>query len=92
MAHSAKEKQRLLARVRRIRGQVEALGRALEAEKGSIEVLQQIAAVRGAINGLMVEVIEDHVRTNVAHPLIADEATRAKGAEELIEVVRVYLR
>lgn len=92
MGHTAKEKQKLLSRVRRIRGQVEALERALEAEKGCAEVLQQIAAVRGAINGLMTEVIEDHVLTHVAHPSITDDAARAKGAEELIEVVRAYLR
>lgn len=92
MGHTTREKQKLLARVRRIRRQVEALERALEAEKGCAEVLQQIAAVRGAINGLMTEVIEDHVLTHVAHPSITDDATRAKGAEELIEVVRAYLR
>lgn len=92
MGHTAKEKQKLLARVRRIRGQVEALERALAAEKGCAEVLQQIAAVRGAINGLMTEVIEDHVLTHVAHPSITDDAVRAKGAGELIEVVRAYLR
>ncbi len=92
MGHTTKEKQKLLARVRRIRGQVEALERALEAEKGCAEVLQQIAAVRGAVNGLMIEVIEDHALTHVAHPSITDDAVRAKGAEELIEVVRAYLR
>jgi DNA-binding FrmR family transcriptional regulator len=92
MGHPAKEKQKLLARVRRIRGQVEALERALEAEKGCVEVLQQIAAVRGAINGLMTEVIEDHVLTHVAAPSITDDSARARGAEELIEVVRAYLR
>jgi DNA-binding FrmR family transcriptional regulator len=92
MGHTAKEKAKLLARVRRIRGQVEALERALEQEKGCAEVLQQIAAIRGAMNGLMTEVIEDHVLTHVAHPSITDEVERAKGAEELIEVVRAYLR
>lgn len=92
MGHTAKEKAKLLARVRRIRGQVEALERALEQEKGCAEVLQQIAAIRGAMNGLMTEVIEDHVLTHVAHPSITDDAERAKGAEELIEVVRAYLR
>ena len=92
MGHTAKEKAKLLARVRRIRGQVEALERALEQEKGCAEVLQQIAAIRGAMNGLMTEVIEDHVLTHVAHPSITDDAERVKGAEELIEVVRAYLR
>lgn len=92
MAHTVRNKGKLLTRVRRIRGQVEALERALEAEEGCAKVLQQIAAVRGATNGLMSEVIEDHVRTHIASPLITSESERAQGADELLEVVRAYLR
>jgi DNA-binding FrmR family transcriptional regulator len=92
MAHTIKEKSKLLSRVRRIRGQVEALERALEDERGCAEVMQQIAAVRGAINGLMAEVIEDHLRAHVASPSIASEAERAQGTEELVEVIRAYLK
>lgn len=92
MGHTVREKNKLLTRVRRIRGQVEALERALEAEKGCAAVLQQIAAVRGAMNGLMSEVIEDHVRTHIANPSITSESDRAQGADELLEVVRAYLR
>lgn len=90
MSHTTREKSKLLARVRRIRGQVEALERGLEAERGCAEVLQQIAAVRGAINGLMVEVMEDHIETHLA---AADSETRRReGADELIDVVRSYLK
>lgn len=92
MSHTTREKSKLLSRVRRIRGQVEALERALEAERGCAEVLQQIAAVRGAINGLMMEVMEDHIQTHLAGPQIAGEARRRAGADELIEVLRAYLR
>jgi DNA-binding FrmR family transcriptional regulator len=92
MSHTVREKGKLLARVRRIRGQVEALERALEAEKGCTEVLQQIAAVRGAINSLMSEVIDDHVRTHIANPAITNHAERTKGADELLDVVRAYLK
>jgi DNA-binding FrmR family transcriptional regulator len=92
MSHTTREKSKLLSRVRRIRGQVQALERALEAERGCAEVLQQIAAVRGAINGLMVEVMEDHIETHLADPQIASDAKRREGADELIEVVRAYLR
>jgi DNA-binding FrmR family transcriptional regulator len=92
MSHTVREKTKLLARVRRIRGQVEALERALEAERGCAEVVQQIAAVRGAMNGLMVEVIEDHIRTHVANPAIAKDSERSKGADELIDVVRSYVK
>lgn len=92
MGHTVRGKSKLLARVRRIRGQVEALERTLEAEKSCSDVLHQIAAVRGAINGLMSNVLEDHIQTHVANPAITDAAERAQGADELIEVIRTYLK
>ncbi len=92
MSNTVREKSKLLSRVRRIRGQVEALERALEAERGCAQVLQQIAAVRGAINGLMLEVMEDHIETHVASARISSDAERRQGADELLEVVRTYLR
>ena len=92
MAHTVREKIKLLARVRRIRGQVEAIERALEAEVGCADVLQVIASVRGAMNGLMAEVMEDHIRFHVVDPARERDPDRAKGAEELIDVVRTYLR
>jgi DNA-binding FrmR family transcriptional regulator len=92
MSHTVRNKTNLLARVTRIRGQVEALERALEAERGCAEIMQQIAAVRGAANALMTEVIEEHVRTHVASPAITSNAARTRGADELIDVVRTYLR
>lgn len=92
MTHTVQEKTKLLSRVRRIRGQVEALERAIERERGCADVLHQIAAVRGAINGLMAEVIEDHVETHIADPSISSANERAKGADELIAVIRAYLK
>ncbi|MDE2052022.1 MAG: metal/formaldehyde-sensitive transcriptional repressor [Gammaproteobacteria bacterium] len=92
MSHTTREKSNLLSRVRRIRGQVEALERSLETERGCAEVLQQIAAVRGAINGLMVEVMAEHIQTHVANPQIASDARRREGADELIDVLRSYVR
>jgi len=92
MSHTAHEKTKLLSRVRRIRGQVEALERAIEAEKGCAEVLHQIAAVRGAMNGLMAEVMTDHIQMHVAHPDIESDVERSQGADELIEVIRAYLK
>lgn len=92
MSHTIKEKSKLLGRVRRIRGQVEALERALEDERGCTAVMQQIAAVRGAINGLMAEVVEDHIRVHVVNPELETEDARAQGVDELIEVIRTYLR
>ena len=91
MAHTVREKTKLLNRVRRIRGQMEAVERALEGEKGCAAVLQLIAGVRGAINGLMAEVVEDHILFHVADGDLAQEQ-RKEGAAELIDVVRAYLK
>ena len=90
MAHTIRDKPRLLGRVRRIRGQVEAVERALEEGKACADVLQCIAAARGAMNGLMAEVLEGHIRVHVADP--ARVKDRVKGADELIDVVRAYLK
>lgn len=92
MSHTTRGKNKLLGRVRRIRGQVEALERALEAEFGCSEVLQQIAAVRGAVNGLMVEVMEEHIENHLANPEVPSKAKRRQSAEELMDVVRSYLK
>lgn len=92
MAHTIKNKSKLIARVRRIKGQVEAVERALDAEIGCADVLMLVASLRGAIQGLSVEVMEDHIRNHVVNPDTDTNAERAKGAAELIEVVRSYLK
>jgi DNA-binding FrmR family transcriptional regulator len=92
MSHTIREKQKLLARVRRIRGQVEAVERALEAEAGCEEVMHLIAGVRGAVVGLMAVVVEDHVRTHLVRPPKDAVTLDASAAEQLIEVVHTYLR
>jgi DNA-binding FrmR family transcriptional regulator len=90
LSHTIREKTKLLNRVRRIRGQIEAVERALDQEIGCSDVLQLIAGARGAINGLMAEVIEDHVRAHVLDP--THEHDRTQAVEELIDVVRSYLK
>jgi FrmR/RcnR family transcriptional regulator, repressor of frmRAB operon len=92
MGHTAHEKTKLLHRVRRRRGQLEAVELALDAEHGCAEILHLLAAARGGMNGLMAEVIEDHIREHVASPSIRDDAQRARGADELVDVVRSYLK
>jgi FrmR/RcnR family transcriptional regulator, repressor of frmRAB operon len=92
MAHTIHEKTKLLNRVRRIRGQVEALERALDDEKGCAQVLHLVAGVRGAITGLMAEVMEDHIRFHVVDPAQERDAEKAQGAIELIEAVHAYLK
>jgi DNA-binding FrmR family transcriptional regulator len=92
MSHTIREKSKLLNRVRRIRGQIEAVERALEQEIGCADVMQLIAATRGAINGLMVEVMEDHIRLHVVDPGRKPHFELTQAAEELIDVVRAYLK
>lgn len=90
MTHTVQHQAKLLARVRRLKGQMEAIERAIEAEAPCGEVLNLVASVRGAVGGLTAELIEDHVREHVLEE--ADAAVRAQGAAELIEVVRTYLK
>jgi FrmR/RcnR family transcriptional regulator, repressor of frmRAB operon len=90
--HTIKQKKKLLARVRRLRGQVEAVERALEAESGCEQVLHLIAGARGAMAGLMAEVVEDHIRTHLVDPDRHPGALNGDAAEQLLDVVRAYLK
>ncbi|MBL8578614.1 MAG: metal/formaldehyde-sensitive transcriptional repressor [Mesorhizobium sp.] len=92
MSHTVKNKQKLLARVRRLRGQMEAIERALEADAPCGEVLNLAASVRGAMNGLTVELLEDHIREHVVNPDNDEDSARAQGAGELIDAIRTYLK
>jgi DNA-binding FrmR family transcriptional regulator len=92
MAHTIREKQKLLARVRRIRGQVEAIERALDSEVGCEQVLQLIAGVRGATAGLMAEVVEDHVRNHLVDAEKHPGALDGDATDQLLDVVRTYLK
>lgn len=92
MLDTVREKTRMINRVRRIRGQVDAIERALETGTACADALRLIASTRGAINGLMAEVMETHIRTQVVDPLREPDATRAVATEELIEVVQCYLK
>jgi FrmR/RcnR family transcriptional regulator, repressor of frmRAB operon len=92
MAHLAKDKEKLLIRVRRIRGQVEAVERALREDQECSDVLQLVAACRGAMNGLMAELVEGHIWFHVLDPNRAKDSPQAAAAEELIDIVRAYLK
>jgi DNA-binding FrmR family transcriptional regulator len=92
MSHTIREKQKLLNRVRRIRGQVEAIERALEEERGCNEVLQQITSCRGAMNGLLAVVLEDHIRTHLVDAGAEDDGHDGSATEQLIEVVHSYFK
>jgi DNA-binding FrmR family transcriptional regulator len=92
VAHTQRDKDKLLIRVRRIRGQLDAIERALDSEQECTGTLQLMAACRGAISGLMAEVIEGHIWFHVLSPDQARNSPQAEAAEELVEVVRSYLK
>ncbi len=92
MSHTIRDKQKLLARVRRLRGQVEALERALDSEAGCEKVMHLIAAARGAMAGLMAEVVEDHINTHLVDETRFPGALDREAAGHLLDVVRAYLK
>ncbi|MBN9373601.1 metal/formaldehyde-sensitive transcriptional repressor [Hydrogenophaga sp.] len=91
MAHTLKGSKKLLTRIRRIQGQATALERAVEQQTECLAVLQQIAAIRGAVNGLMSEVLEDHLREHLSDPTL-DAKTRAAETDAIAAMLRSYLR
>lgn len=92
MAHTAKHKNKLLSRVRRLKGQIEAVERLLEGDAPCGEVINLVASIRGAANGLNAELIEDHIREHLCNPDTDEDEGRAQAARELISVVRTYLK
>ena len=92
MAHTVHGKKKLLARVRRIRGQVEALERMLDNEHDCFAVLQNAAACRGALNGLMAELIAGHVTHHVLDPRKSPSRSQHEAADQLLDIVRAYLK
>lgn len=92
MTHTVREKDKLLSRVRRIKGQVDAIERALIHETGCEKVMHLLASTRAAMSGLMAEVVEDHVRTHLVDPETHPGALNNDAAEQLLAVVRTYLR
>jgi DNA-binding FrmR family transcriptional regulator len=92
MAHTTRDRKKLLNRIRRIKGQVEGIEKALEAEKDCFLVLNTIVACRGALNGLMAEVLEGHIQMHVLDPHTAPEPEQAEAAKILMELIRAFLK
>jgi DNA-binding FrmR family transcriptional regulator len=92
MTHTVRDKAKLLARVRRIRGQVDAVERALESEAECEKVMHLLASTRAAMSGLMAEVVEDHVRTHLVDADQHPGALNQDAVEQLLDVVRTYLK
>lgn len=92
MSHTVHHKQKLLNRVRRIKGQVEAIERGLDAEIGCAEVMRLIASTRGAMNGLLAEVVEDHIRAHLVDPDRVAGSRDPDAADMLVDVVHSYFK
>jgi DNA-binding FrmR family transcriptional regulator len=89
-ADMERERLKLMNRVKRIKGQIAAVERALGAEDECPDVLMQLAAVRGGVNSLMAEVLEDHIRLHMLGK--GPESMTEDVAEDLIDLVRAYLK
>ncbi len=92
MSHTVKDKQKLLLRAKRIQGQVEALVRALDEERDCSDVLQVMSAARGAMNSLMAELLEGHIRSHVLNGKQRPTSGQVAAADEVIGMVKSYLK
>jgi DNA-binding FrmR family transcriptional regulator len=90
MSHLASDRTKLLARVRRLKGQIEAVERAVETDAECGKILHLVASIRGAMNGLTAELIEDHINHHIRDE--ADPDTRRKGTDDLAQALRTYLK
>jgi DNA-binding FrmR family transcriptional regulator len=88
MSHILKEKLELVSRTKKIIGQMESVLRGLEEDAHCADVLQRLAAARGAINSLMGELMEDHIRNHMPRK----NKSSTEAAEDLVEIVRTYLK
>src|SRR3981189_2319293 len=92
MAHVIQNKKKLVSRISRIRGQINGIEKALNEERECGEVLLTLAACRGAMNALMAEILEGHVRLHLLQSNSQKDATATAAGEELIEVIKRYLK
>lgn len=90
MAHTINGKNKILARVNRIKGQLEAFSKAIETEEDEYQVMQLLASVRGAFNGLTAEIVEGHIREHIVDA--KDKKLAAEAGEELIDIIRSFMK
>jgi DNA-binding FrmR family transcriptional regulator len=88
MAHTIKEKGKILARVNRIKGQLDAFAKAVDAESEAYQVMQILASCRGALNGLMGEIIEGHIREHIVEA--ENKKLAVESGEELIDIMQSF--
>jgi FrmR/RcnR family transcriptional regulator, repressor of frmRAB operon len=92
MAEPIEDRQKLINRVRRLAGQIEALERAVENDAGFTEVMRLLTAGRGAMNSIMAEVVEDHIQAHMLGRDRKPSRDEIEAAEELLDVLRSYIK
>jgi DNA-binding FrmR family transcriptional regulator len=92
MQHRTHSKEKLILRTHRIAGQVKALEKAIENDVECASILQHLAACRGALNGLMSELVEEHILFHVLDPNKKPTAGQTEAAEQLVDIVNAYLK
>ena len=80
-----------MTRIRRIKGQATALEGALDGEVECGDILQQIAAIRGAVNGLMMEVLDGHLREHLGSDALSS-VQRDKDIDQVVSIFRSYMK
>jgi len=90
--HTTHSKEKLILRARRITGQVKAIEKAIQEDKECTEVLHLLSACHGAMNGLMSELVEDHILYHVLGTKGKSSSKQVEAAEQLMDVVKTYLR
>lgn len=88
MAHTIREKSKILARVNRIKGQLEAFAKAIESEQDCYQVMQLLSSCRGALNGLMGDVVEGHIREHIVEA--ENKKMAAESGEDLVEIMKSF--
>jgi len=92
MAETVEDRQKLINRVRRLAGQIEALERAVESDAGFTEIMRLLTAGRGAMNSIMAEVVEDHIQAHLMGGDRRPSRAELEAVEELLDVLRSYIK
>ena len=90
--HITHSKEKLVLRARRIAGQIKGIEKSIQNDEECAHVLQHLAACRGALNGLMFELMEEHIRFHVLNPKGKNSPSQIEAAEELVDIVGTYLK
>lgn len=90
MSHLFEDRKKIISRIKRIKGQLEAVEKSLNDGKECFEVLQTLSACRGGLNGLMGELVEGHVKEHIMHDPVHPKTAQDKSALELVKLLKTY--